>query len=71
MRADIREAFEAAIDDVAGSSFVWSDRKSQTTIRREATLLMKRVERVLENLPDQSMTVLELYEEIAGEACKG
>ena len=63
---EIREAFEAAIandrDSMAPSG------KSEALIRRQATLLMKQVETVIENLPDQTMSVLELYEEIAGTA---
>ena len=68
MRHEIREAFEAAI--VSQDGFLGTAR-SEKTIRREATLLMKQVESVIENLPDQSISVLELYEEIAGEAWKG
>jgi hypothetical protein len=70
VRQDIREAFEAAIPSGVRSGF-HGDSKSDRAIRREATLLMKQVEAVIENLPDQNMTVLELYEEIAGEAWKG
>ena len=63
---EIRQAFEAAIADDRDNA--WSRGKSDKVIRRQATLLMKQVEVVIENLPDQSMTVLELYEEIAGTA---
>ena len=66
---EIREAFEAAI--VNDRDSFRSSGKSDAIIRREATLLMKRVELVIENLPDQSMTLLELYEEIAGTAWRG
>ena len=66
---EIRQAFEAAIATDDGR-FIAS-RKSDTIIRREATLLMKQVEAVIENLPDQSMSVLELYEEIAGQGRYG
>ena len=62
---EIREAFEAAIATDDGR-FI-TGRRSDAVIRREATLLMKQVETVIENLPDQSMSVLELYEEIAGQ----
>lgn len=66
MRSEIRDAFEAVIANDDGS--VFPVRKSDRAIRRQAALLMKQVEAVIENLPDQTMTVLELYEEIAGEA---
>lgn len=62
---EIREAFEAAIS--ADDGWFIAGRRTDKTIRREATLLMKQVETVIENLPDQSMSVLELYEEIAGQ----
>lgn len=65
-RREIREAFEAAIANDRDNAMCAG--KSEARIRREATLLMKKLETVLENLPDQSMTVLELYEEIAGTA---
>lgn len=71
MTPAIREAFESVIIDGTSSAFGLVRSKSDKTVRREATLLMKRFEAVIERLPDQTMTVLELYEEIAGEACKG
>lgn len=71
MKPEIRQAFEMVCDTGGEYGLMPAKPKSDTAIRREATLLIKRVEQVIENLPDQSMTVGELYEEIAGTAWRG
>lgn len=63
MRQDIRDAFEATVDA--------ESKRPTSIVRREATLFMKRVEALIENMPDQTMTLMELHQEIAGEACRG
>lgn len=68
MRQDIRDAFEASVD-AAVSEF--GRPKSDRDVRQKATLLMKQVERLIENMPDQEMSLSELYQEIAGQAWHG
>lgn len=68
MREDIRFAFEAA----APYSPTKNGReKSPKALQAEVNLFIKRVELLIENLPDQTMSLIELYQEIAGSASDG
>jgi hypothetical protein len=67
VKPEIGAAFEAAINTDDDKLFN-RKRRSDAEIKREAKLFMKQVEVLLENLPDQSISVLELYQEIAGKA---
>lgn len=69
MRREIAEAFEAAVD-VETTTFDVRRERSEKRIRRDATILMKQVERLIECLEPglELMTLLEFYEEIAGQA---
>jgi hypothetical protein len=64
VKPEIAAAFEAAVntDDAA----YIRKRRSDVDVQRDAVLLMKQVETFIENLPDQTISVLELYQEIAG-----
>lgn len=70
MNEQIREAFELAVEE-SSTSFATAKAKPPAIVRREANLLMKQFEKVIENLPDQSISLQEFYEEIAGQAWHG
>lgn len=69
MRDDIREAFEQAAKPERES--IIDTPISERRVRQAGIVFMKQVEKLIENMPDQSMSLLELYEEIAGEAWHG
>lgn len=68
----VRDALELAVQGSAND--YGTAQKSSRRIRRDATILMKSIEPVLENLCNhglEDMTIQELYEEISGQAHLG
>lgn len=73
IRQDIMEAFIQCVDGNMSGKYIDSH-KSNHQVRREALLLAKSVEGVLERLCEmdlETLTVQELYNEISGQAHLG
>lgn len=73
IRRDIMECFIQCVDGNTSGKYIGSN-KSNHQVRREALLLVKSVEGVLERLCEfdlDTMTVQELYNEISGQAHLG
>lgn len=67
MNPCIRECFRLAVPDESA----YGREKTQSSINRDALMLMKQVESVLEYMLEQDfddMTLQELYNEISGQA---